>query len=376
MHVLSVSSLKGGVGKTTVSLGLASAAFARGMRVLVVDLDPQCDASTGLGAIGESKETVADVLQNPRHNVVRKAIVASNWGKVQSGLIDVLIGSPKSLNFDTPTPTLRDVWKLEEALSHVELDYDLVIIDTPPSINGLTRTAWVSSDRVLIVSEPSIFSVVAAERAMRAIDELRRAITPRLLPLGVVINRLRPQSKEHEYRANELRSMFGENLLAVQIEERATIQQAQGAARPIHTWPGDSAAELATIFDKILDSAFASFLQPQSAIRNAKGEKKLGRISRIMRGSKLPVLLESSEELDSQTQLQLESDLTVQVEDALTTEVLDTDLATLMEEILADTENQSESENQISTENQILIDGLESPLESDQNNWPEEKRQE
>lgn len=342
MHVLSVSSLKGGVGKTTVSLGLASAAFARGMRVLVVDLDPQCDASTGLGAIGESKETVADVLQNPRHNVVRKAIVASNWGKVESGLIDVLIGSPKSLNFDTPTPTLRDVWKLEEALSHVELDYDLVIIDTPPSINGLTRTAWVSSDRVLIVSEPSIFSVVAAERAMRAIDELRRAISPRLEPLGVVINRLRPQSKEHEYRSSELKSMFGENLLSVQIEERATIQQAQGAARPIHTWPGDSAAELATIFDKILDAAFASFLMPTTAIRNAKGEKKLGRISRIMRGTKLQNMIPQTESehastddidnlLDQKFSTAPEASL---AEDLAVADVLDTDLATLMQEIL------------------------------------------
>ncbi|MFM5904008.1 MAG: ParA family protein, partial [Microbacteriaceae bacterium] len=52
MHVLSVSSLKGGVGKTTVALGMASAAYARGLRTLVVDLDPPCDATTGLGAIG------------------------------------------------------------------------------------------------------------------------------------------------------------------------------------------------------------------------------------------------------------------------------------------------------------------------------------
>lgn len=65
MHVLSVSSLKGGVGKTTVALGLASAAFSRGLRTLVIDLDTQCDATTGLGAIGEFSETTADVLQSP-----------------------------------------------------------------------------------------------------------------------------------------------------------------------------------------------------------------------------------------------------------------------------------------------------------------------
>lgn len=302
MHVLSVSSLKGGVGKTTVALGLASAAFARGLRTLVVDLDPQCDASTGLGAIGEFRETVADVLQNPKHNIVHRAIVSSTWGKVQSGHIDVMIGSPRALQFDTPNPTIRDVWKLEEALSRIEKDYDLVIIDTPPSINGLTRTAWVASDRVLIVSEPSIFSVVAADRAMRAIEELRKGLTPRLQALGVVINRMRPQSKEHTYRAQELQDMFKENLMTIQIEERATIQQAQGAARPIHTWPGDHAVELSKLFDEILSSALASFQQPFEKHRG-KQDKKMSRISKIMRGQNLDAVLEL-ESLQSDSPLQ------------------------------------------------------------------------
>ncbi|CAB4603798.1 unannotated protein [freshwater metagenome] len=213
-----------------------------------------------------------------------------------------MIGSPRALQFDTPNPTIRDVWKLEEALSRIEKDYDLVIIDTPPSINGLTRTAWVASDRVLIVSEPSIFSVVAADRAMRAIEELRKGLTPRLQALGVVINRMRPQSKEHTYRAQELQDMFKENLMTVLIEERATIQQAQGAARPIHTWPGDHAIELAKIFDEILAAALASFQEPYDKNRG-KQDKKMSRISKIMRGQNLDAVLEL-ESLQSDSPLQ------------------------------------------------------------------------
>ena len=291
MHVLSVSSLKGGVGKTTVALGLASAAFARGLRTLVVDLDPQCDATTGLAVAPEFSETVAEVLQSPKTNVVQRAITPSGWGLVGTGKIDVMIGSPRALNFDTPNPTLRDVWKLEEALSRVEKEYDLVIIDTPPSINGLTRTAWVASDRVLIVSEPSIFSVVAADRAMRAIDELRRGLTPRLQALGVVINRIRLQSKEHEFRANELKQMFGDQLLTVQLEERASLQQAQGAARPIHNWPGENAVEIATIFDEILDAAITSFAE-HIGKRVVKNDKRFARLTKIMRGQNLDEILE------------------------------------------------------------------------------------
>ncbi len=81
MHVLSVSSLKGGVGKTTVTLGLASAAFARGVRTLVVDLDPQSDVSTGMDIQVAGHLNVADVLASPKEKIVRSAIASSGWAR-------------------------------------------------------------------------------------------------------------------------------------------------------------------------------------------------------------------------------------------------------------------------------------------------------
>lgn len=289
MHVLSVSSLKGGVGKTTVALGLASAAFARGLRTLVVDLDPQCDATTGLGALGVFRETITDVLQAPKHNIVHRAIVASPWAQVRSGSIDVLVGSRTVAVFDTPEPKLRDIWKLEEALSKVESDYDVVIIDTPPSLNGLTRTAWVCSDRVLLVSEPSIYAVTATDRAFTAIDEIRRKLNTRLDHAGIVVNRYQPENREHEFRVQELDKLFGERLFAMKIPERATIQQAQGAARPIHSWPGESAAEISQIFDQVLDRIEDSF--KSESRRNRKQENKDHKANSIMRGQSLDQFL-------------------------------------------------------------------------------------
>ncbi len=79
VHVLSVSSLKGGVGKTTVTLGLASAAFSRGLRTLVVDLDPQADVSTGMDIQVAGHLNVADVLASPKEKIVRAAIAPSGW---------------------------------------------------------------------------------------------------------------------------------------------------------------------------------------------------------------------------------------------------------------------------------------------------------
>lgn len=290
MHVLSVSSLKGGVGKTTVALGLASAAFTQGLRTLVVDLDPQCDATTGLGAIGEFSETVADVLQTPRHSVVHRSIVTSTWTKLHAGTIDVMVGSPKTQAFDSPTPTIQEIWRLEAALAKVEREYDLVIIDTPPSINGLTRTAWVASDRTLIVSEPSLFSVVAAERTTNALDELRKGLTPRLETLGILINRFRPQSTEGDFRVGELKDKYADRILPFVVEERTVLQSAQGAGRPIHTWPGESAHEIAVVFDQILEFVQQSLGQKTPSRLNRSNRKVL-RLNRVLRGQTLDEVL-------------------------------------------------------------------------------------
>ena len=253
VHVLSVSSLKGGVGKTTVTLGLASAAFAKGISTLVVDLDPQSDVSTGMDIAVAGHLNVADVLASPKEKIVRSAIAPSGWTRGRPGTVDVLIGSPSAINFDGPHPSIRDIWKLEEALAHVEKDYELVLIDCAPSLNALTRTAWAASDRVAVVTEPGLFSVAAADRALRAIEEIRRGLSPRLQPLGIIVNRARVQSLEHQFRIKELRDMFGPLVLSPQLPERTSLQQAQGAAKPLHIWPGESAQEMARNFDQLLD---------------------------------------------------------------------------------------------------------------------------
>ena len=276
MHVLSVSSLKGGVGKTTVALGLASAALNKGVNTLVIDLDPHCDATSGLAAPADMAASIAEVLQNPKLPILRKALVASPWSRESK--IDVLVGSPRSLLLDNPAPTVSDVWKLEEILALIEDEYELVIIDTPPSINALTRTAWVASDRVILVTEPALYSVIAADRARRAIAEISAKLSPRLSLYGFVVNRLRAQSHEHEFRLRELREMFGDQLLQPYFEERAAVQQSTGAARPIHSWPAEGAAEVAKGFDWLLAGLMADFETSKEK------RERVGIVGRTMRG--------------------------------------------------------------------------------------------
>ena len=287
MHVLSVSSLKGGVGKTTVALGLASAALNKGLNTLVIDLDPQCDATSGLAAPSDQGFSVAEVLQSPKLQNLRRAIVPSAWNRESK--MDVLVGSPRSLLLDNPAPSVSDVWKLEEVLASIEDEYDLVIIDTPPSINALTRTAWVASDRVILVTEPALYSVIAADRARKAIVEISAKLSPRLQLFGVVVNRLRTQSHEHEYRLKELRDMFGDQLLMPYFEERAAVQQSTGAARPIHSWPAEGASEIAKGFDWLLAGALSEV--SSTPVRKAKA----GVVDRSIRGQSISEMVEVEE---------------------------------------------------------------------------------
>ncbi len=263
MQVVSISSLKGGVGKTSVTTGLASAALAAGIPTLVVDLDPHADASTALGVSPDDQLDIGRMLKAPRRARLSENVVPSGWveraaanGKAAFTL-DVAVGSAFSGIYDRPDLGRRDLRRLSTVLSGSD-HYDLVLVDCPPSLNGLTRMAWSASDKVALVAEPGLFSVAGTERTMRAIQLFRQEFAPGLSPAGIVANRVRGGSAEHTFRLAEMKSMFGDLLLTPHIPEQANWQQIQGAAHSVHHWPGDSAKNAASLFDALLANLLAS----------------------------------------------------------------------------------------------------------------------
>lgn len=253
MLVASVLSLKGGVGKTTVTLGLASAALHRGVDTVLVDLDPQANSTTTLEPI-DPRASVAEVLANPRRAVVAEAVCATAWGP---GL-RMIPGSERAEELNHPKPGARQVAALQAAIRHIRPLPELVLIDCPPSLGRLTRNGLVASDRAVLVTEPSIYAVAAVQRALEAVQSERMAHQPTLQPLGVVVNRARARSTEQEYRLAELRELFGPLILTPALPDRSAIQQAQGAGVSIHSWPSAGAREVAVMFDALLDRLLRS----------------------------------------------------------------------------------------------------------------------
>jgi chromosome partitioning protein len=261
--VASVLSLKGGVGKTTVTLGLASAAVHRGIDTLLVDLDPQMNATTTVdpdlegasnGHAGGRRWSVAEVLDDPSRKVIDKVIRVSAWGDN----LRILPGSERTENHNHPDPGSKSLFRLAGALGKVSPAPELVLIDCPPSLGQLTRSALTAADRAVLVTEPSLFAVTGVQRALEAVQTERLAHRPALQPLGVVINRFRPRVTEHEYRLAELRDLFGPLVLSPVLPDRSAVQQAQGAGIPIHQWPTAGAREVAQSFDALLERLMRS----------------------------------------------------------------------------------------------------------------------
>lgn len=272
MQVVATLSLKGGVGKTTVALGLAGAAQRHGVSTLVVDLDPQANATTALDP-EPTTATVADVLDEPRRAVVERAIAPSAWGE---GL-DVLVGAEQTERHNHPDPGAAQLYRLDRALQRLagelitddsggsepaEERYRLVIVDCPPSLGQLTRSALSAADRAILVTDPTMFSVSGVQRAFDAVQTERERSNDRLQPLGVLVNRVRPRNTEHEFRISELRELFGPLVFNSVLPDRSAVQQAQGACLPIQAWDTPGAREISAVFTALLGRVLRSASRP------------------------------------------------------------------------------------------------------------------
>jgi cellulose biosynthesis protein BcsQ len=256
MTAIAVLSLKGGVGKSTVVLGMAGTAWDRQTKALVVDLDPQANATSALDVI-EPSYTIYDVLHDGNDGIAADAVVPSGWGNG----IDV-IAAEESLSRLAGAPDALPAHLLRTTLGTLPGQYDLVFFDCPPSLGALTRAALAAADAALIVAEPSYFGLQGAERALAFIDAVRDSANLGLRTAGVLLNRVRPSHTEHALRIRELRAAWPHLVLRPEIPERAAIQQAQGAAVPVQSWHSQSARDASHLFEAVLDEVLGSMNVP------------------------------------------------------------------------------------------------------------------
>lgn len=240
---VSITNQKGGVGKTTVTLGLASSAQAAGDTILVVDMDPQASATFSLGVDATDKTLgTTDVLTDPK--LIEEAIVESGWGPE----VQVLPASRILAARERENARNADL-RLRRAVAEVAGTYRMVLVDTPPSLGHNTLNALGAADLVLIVVELATHSLRGLTAVLDTIDDVWAELNPDLDIAGVLPNRVPAVSNEADRRFEQLAEMVGRKAIwKPSIPQRSLINQAAGDRQPIHAY-GYRARDIAEIFD-------------------------------------------------------------------------------------------------------------------------------
>jgi chromosome partitioning protein len=228
---IGIANQKGGVGKTTTTVSLAAGLAVLGIRVLVVDLDPQGNASTGLGVrVEEGQASVYGVLVDGDDPA--EAIRATE--------VDGLSLLPSSLDLAGAevelVPAFSREHRLKRALDRVDPSIDVVLIDCPPSLGLLTINALVAADQVLVPIQCEYYALEGLSQLLRTVDLVSENLNPRLELGGVVLTMFDGRTNLAQQVVDEVRGYFGAATFDTVIPRTVRLSEAPSFGQPITTF--------------------------------------------------------------------------------------------------------------------------------------------
>ena len=247
-NTVAVLNQKGGVGKTTMTLGLASAAWSNQTRTLVVDLDAQANATWALGVDPSLNNLgTGDAMAADSSGAAADMIVPSGW----SDDVWLLPAAGDLTDQEGWARNANGRRRLARALRGVTDKFDLVLIDCAPSLGLNTTNGLAAAQGALLVVEPSVFGLRGIGPALDLIEEVWASDNDQLDLCGVVLNRVPAVSSAAQDRIAELQKMVGsKSVWTPHIPQRVLVNQAHHERAPIHSF-GAQGRELADLFDAL-----------------------------------------------------------------------------------------------------------------------------
>ncbi len=252
-RIISVVNQKGGVGKTTTAINLGAYLAEAGKFVLIVDIDPQANATSGIGIDHEGLErglyecmlgqvSIRDIVQSTAHETLRVAPATKHLAGLNIELVDLP----------------RREFKLYDALLEIRNDYDYILIDCPPTLGLITLNGIVAADEVLIPVQTEYYALEGLGQLLETVNLVRENLRPEVEVLGAVLTMYDGRTKLSDDVMQELYKYFPNNIFRSVIPRNVRLAEAPSFGRSILTFDGSSKGAKAyeRLAREILDSEY------------------------------------------------------------------------------------------------------------------------